>query len=336
MKPLFAVLFACIGASALADAPGPGDWRQANERVEEAGGWKAYAREIHKANSNRPEPSVSLETLSLQLAIDRALTLNPSLKQILSSTPREPARYLLLSSQQKAALTREAHLIAEVAALWYEAVAGKEHVAQQTQVTEVASIASELSDRMQKVGNLNTLHQAEDQLSYAKTKTDLARSQLALEEAMEKLALRLQISGDPMQIGLPARLPEPPSSLESLKLSNTDAALLSTEIDNPSVLRLLSETRRAIHEREEAFRLVSHYKDEVLPLQRRISEEHLLHYNGMIIGIFELLKDAKQQTKAVDSYLAALGSYWKADAALLPKLAALREQLSEIRRDAWK
>ena len=243
---------------------------------------------------------------------------------------------MLLSSQQKAALTQEAHLIAEVAALWYEAVAGKEHVAQQSQVTEVASIASELSDRMQKVGNLNTLHQAEEQLSYAKTKTDLARSQLALEEAMEKLALRLQISGDPMQIGLPSRLPEPPRLLESLKLSNTDAALLSTEIANPSVLRLLSETRRAIREREEAFRLVSHYKNEVLPLQRRISEEHLLHYNGMIIGIFELLKDAKQQTKVVDDYLAALGAYWKADAALLPKLAALREQLSEIRRDAWK
>ena len=36
MKPLFAVLFACFGASVLADAPGPGDWRQANERV---GGW---------------------------------------------------------------------------------------------------------------------------------------------------------------------------------------------------------------------------------------------------------------------------------------------------------
>lgn len=336
MKPLFAVLFACFGASALANAPGQSDWRQANERVEEAGGWKAYAREIHKAASNRPEPSVSLETLSLQLAIDRALALNPALKQILSSTPREPARYLLLSSQQKAALTQEAHLIAEVSALWYAAVAGKEHVAQQSQVTEVASIASELSDRMQKVGNLNTLHQAEEQLSYAKTKTDLARSQLALHKAVENLALRLQLSGDPMQIGLPARLPEPPRLLESLKLSNTDAALLSTEIDNPSVLRVLSETRRAIREREEAFRLVSHYKNEVLPLQRRISEEHLLHYNGMIIGIFELLKDAKQQTKAVDSYLAALGSYWKADAALLPKLAALREQLSEIRRDAWK
>ena len=29
MKPLFAVLFACFGASALANAPGQSDWRQA-------------------------------------------------------------------------------------------------------------------------------------------------------------------------------------------------------------------------------------------------------------------------------------------------------------------
>ena len=101
MKPLFAVLFACFGASVLADAPGPGDWRQANERVQEAGGWKAYAREIHKAASNRPEPSVSSEPLSLQLAIDKALALNPALKQILSSTPRSQRIICFLAANKR-------------------------------------------------------------------------------------------------------------------------------------------------------------------------------------------------------------------------------------------
>ncbi|MGA1660225.1 MAG: RND transporter, partial [Burkholderiaceae bacterium] len=71
-------------------------------------------------------------------------------------------------------------------------------------------------------------------------------------------------------------------------------------------------------------------------LQKRISEEHLLHYNGMIIGVFELLKDAKHQTEAVEGYLRALSAYWQAEHALTPKIFALREQLAQTRRDAWK
>ena len=35
-----------------------------------------------------------------------------------------------------------------------------------------------------------------------------------------------------------------------------------------------------------------HYRDEVLPLRRVIAEENLLRYNGMLIGVFELLADA--------------------------------------------
>jgi hypothetical protein len=56
----------------------------------------------------------------------------------------------------------------------------------------------------------------------------------------------------------------------------------------------------------------------------------------MIIGVFELLKDAKHQTEAVEGYLRALSSYWQAEHALTPKIFALREQLAQTRRDAWK
>jgi hypothetical protein len=94
--------------------------------------------------------------------------------------------------------------------------------------------------------------------------------------------------------------------------------------------------RQAITERNQAHALAKHYRDLILPLQRQISEEHLLHYNGMIIGVFELLKDARHQVHAVEGYLTALHAYWQAETALTPKLAVLREQLSQLRRDAWQ
>ena len=41
-----------------------------------------------------------------------------------------------------------------------------------------------------------------------------------------------------------------------------------------------------------AYDLARHYRDEIVPLRKRISEENLLRYNGMLIGVFELLADA--------------------------------------------
>jgi len=37
-----------------------------------------------------------------------------------------------------------------------------------------------------------------------------------------------------------------------------------------------------------------HYRDEIVPLRKRISEENVLRYNGMLIGIFGLLAAAAE------------------------------------------
>ena len=44
-----------------------------------------------------------------------------------------------------------------------------------------------------------------------------------------------------------------------------------------------------------AYDLARHYRDEIVPLRKRIAEENLLRYNGMLIGVFELLADAREQ-----------------------------------------
>jgi outer membrane protein TolC len=42
----------------------------------------------------------------------------------------------------------------------------------------------------------------------------------------------------------------------------------------------------------------------------------LLRYNGMLIGVFELLADAREQVAAVNAYIDALRDYWLAEADL--------------------
>ena len=56
--------------------------------------------------------------------------------------------------------------------------------------------------------------------------------------------------------------------------------------------------------------LARHYRDEIVPLRKRISEENLLRYNGMLISVFELLADARQQVSGVNAYIDALRNYW--------------------------
>lgn len=69
-----------------------------------------------------------------------------------------------------------------------------------------------------------------------------------------------------------------------------------------------------------AYDIVMHYRNEVVPVRKVISEENQLRYNGMIIGVFELLADARDQVNAVLGAINAEQQFWLADAALQASL----------------
>ncbi len=65
-----------------------------------------------------------------------------------------------------------------------------------------------------------------------------------------------------------------------------------------------------------AYDLARHYRDEVIPLRKTISEENVLRYNGMLIGVFEFLADSRAEVASVIAAIAAEQQFWLADAAL--------------------
>lgn len=69
-----------------------------------------------------------------------------------------------------------------------------------------------------------------------------------------------------------------------------------------------------------AYDVAKHYRDEVVPLRRVISDENQLRYNGMLIGVFELLADARDQVGTVTAAIEAQQQFWLADAALQASL----------------
>jgi outer membrane protein TolC len=89
-------------------------------------------------------------------------------------------------------------------------------------------------------------------------------------------------------------------------------------------LRARSEVREAYGAYRTAFDLARHYRDEIVPLRKRISEEVLLRYNGMLMSVFELLADSREQVGAVNAYIDALHGFWLADADLQAALTGGR------------
>jgi outer membrane protein TolC len=77
-----------------------------------------------------------------------------------------------------------------------------------------------------------------------------------------------------------------------------------------------SHVRQAYSAYRTALDLAKHYRDEVVPLRKAISDENLLRYNGMFISVFELLADAREQMGSVQAAIAAQQQFWLAETAL--------------------
>ena len=77
-----------------------------------------------------------------------------------------------------------------------------------------------------------------------------------------------------------------------------------------------SEVREAYGQYRIAHDIARHHREELVPLVRRIADEQLLRYNGMLIGVFELLAETRAQIASVQAAIEAQRDFWLADAEL--------------------
>ena len=77
-----------------------------------------------------------------------------------------------------------------------------------------------------------------------------------------------------------------------------------------------SNLRQSYSAYKTTYDIAKHYRDEIVPLRKLIADENVLRYNGMIIGVFELLADSRDQIASVIAAINAQQQFWMADAAL--------------------
>ena len=78
-----------------------------------------------------------------------------------------------------------------------------------------------------------------------------------------------------------------------------------------------SEARDAYRSYRSSYEIAAHFRREVLPLRKIISDETLLRYNAMQIDVFAVLLEARQRISATVSAIEAQRDFWLASTDLL-------------------
>lgn len=74
-----------------------------------------------------------------------------------------------------------------------------------------------------------------------------------------------------------------------------------------------SEVREAYSAYRTTYDIARHYRDDVVPLRKKISDEVMLRYNGMLASVFELLADSREQLASVNTAIETQRDFWIAD-----------------------
>ena len=124
-------------------------------------------------------------------------------------------------------------------------------------------------------------------------------------------------SGHPRQVGYEIELRLPIFDWGGAKVARAEHTYMqAVNRAADTAVRARSEVREAYAAYRTAYDLAKHYRDEIVPLRKHISEEVLLRYNGMLMSVFELLADARQQIAAVTSAIDAQRDFWLAESNL--------------------
>jgi outer membrane protein TolC len=121
-------------------------------------------------------------------------------------------------------------------------------------------------------------------------------------------------TGEPLSKGYEIELELPLFDFGSARVARAEASYMQAVNRTAAVaVKARSEVRESYSAYRTAYDLARHYRDEVVPLRKRISEENLLRYNGMLASVFDLLADSKDQIAGVVGAVNALRDHWLAE-----------------------
>jgi len=135
--------------------------------------------------------------------------------------------------------------------------------------------------------------------------------------AIELSHARIREGNDPARSGWEWAIEIPIFDFGSSRHARAEALYMqSVNRITETAVNAQSEVREAYQGYRNAYELARHYNTELVPLKKKVSDEMLLRYNGMLASVFELLADAREQVQAVNGAISAQRDFWIADTEL--------------------
>ena len=223
-----------------------------------------------------------------------------------------------------------ADAIAQMARARHNAVAAREQLARLLGVWG-KSAAFTLPDRLPdlpgappEVGNIEArAMQMRLDVQIARTEAAMTASALGLSKATGLVNVlhagyaNKSATGAPRENGYEIEVALPIFDWGGARTAKAEAIYMqSVHRAADTAIRARSEVRQAYSAYRTTYDLARHYRDEVIPRRKQISDEMLLRYNGMLVGVFELLADARAQITSVNAAIEAQRDYWLSEADL--------------------
>lgn len=196
---------------------------------------------------------------------------------------------------------------------WLNAVAARKVLRFREAALTSAEAGEELGRRMVSVGNWSPLQATPFQLARSSARMALQRAQLASLQADGSLLQALRLSGTDTRLGLPADLPALPAEAMGRGAWQQHLAAVQAHVPGMDAVRnrVASETAFAVCQTTEAMARTS--RSEVLKLRTFITEETVLHYNGMLKSVWDLLGEVSNQATAEVDAIEAQRDFWLAE-----------------------
>jgi outer membrane protein TolC len=198
-----------------------------------------------------------------------------------------------------------ADAVAQLALARHAATAAREELVRQLGLDEAQTALLKLPDRLP---DLPDQPRAAAELSAT-----------AMQQRLDVQQARLQLDGAGKAQGLSLlnTLADVELGIRRDTVTDTHSGQSSDRKGYESVLRSAApQLRESYSAYRTSYDLARHYRDEIVPLRKTMAEENVLRYNAMLIGVFELLADTREQINSVIAAINAQQQFWLADAGL--------------------
>lgn len=303
------------------------DWRRANETVGTM--QRGHADVLKWEQRNLPSDNAIAPNTpalpSLDTAIRLAWQAHPDLGTVLAQLGAGNVQLIAQgqwmeldpSLQRRVEGTGEVLEVAlRARKAWTDAVAAQQVLKHRIDMVEAASAAKELGERMVAVGNWSKLQQAPVTLMHANARMNLRRAQYAADMAQSQLVKTMGQTGRISAFSLPQELPSVPRQARPESTLQQHAHAIGKHLPVAEGMRSQALFRDALKAYQAAHALALDSSAVVLETRTFITEETVLHYNGMLKSVWDLLEEVRNQSQATLDAIGAQRDFWTAEADL--------------------